>query len=604
MNGLETEHWCGSCHSPVFPAFGKAEWGVNCIACHAMRGIPEPTGNGRAVYAPPAEYPFGGSGSGSSWLHGFMLRIRPAPHVATLGTPASFRMGVDTCIPCHRQSVTVAQNEYKFMRCDDTYGTWLDSAWSGDSIHTAGTTANPKTCVDCHMPASGPEGSVHPNHSCLRSYDRDSAIASAPRPRFNVEVFALRRGSGTRERVEAPLSARTTVVEQGETVEVDVLVSMEGVGHAFPAGGSPNHDVRLGAVIEGSDHGAILACQADGYHEFGLKGLDRNGLAAGHSEAYNIVAIPWRTPTDTGQRPATRTGQQPVPPYNALIPGQPEVVRFRVTIPRGVRGPLRLHTSLTDRAVRPRAEDKSNQMPSQHQVILGQATALLYLRGDRDTPRDAAGSGQREDTAYADRFHQYGLALLAQNDLPRARRALQQALSLTPNRPEYLIAMGRLFLQYGDLLAAKSQLEEAIRLSGGSPRASAWLGRTFRLMGQCETALRILNPLAERFPRDSQTWLDIGLSLSSLGRVEDAATAFTRMLEIDPDDASAHLNLMLCYRRLRKLSLARLEEGAWRALREEAPPQTVMDAYLRRNPNGAREMQSIHTHTLVPVKSQ
>jgi hypothetical protein len=75
------------------------------------------------------------------------------------------------------------------------------------------------------------------------------------------------------------------------------------------------------------------------------------------------------------------------------------------------------------------------------------------------------------------------------------------------------------------------------------------------------------------------------------------------MLDIDPDDLSAHYNLMRCLRRLRRLSEARHEEVIYQTLREDDNAKQIGLAYLRTHPLADRETRTVHEHPLRSVTS-
>jgi tetratricopeptide (TPR) repeat protein len=82
------------------------------------------------------------------------------------------------------------------------------------------------------------------------------------------------------------------------------------------------------------------------------------------------------------------------------------------------------------------------------------------------------------------------------------------------------------------------------------------------------------------------------------GRTEEAAEAFQRILDIDPDDVDAHYNLMLCLQRLNRLPEARREETIYRYLKEDESVRQIIGSYLRTHPVEDREAQAIHEHLL------
>ena len=121
-------------------------------------------------------------------------------------------------------------------------------------------------------------------------------------------------------------------------------------------------------------------------------------------------------------------------------------------------------------------------------------------------------------------------------------------------------------------------------------------------MGQYDEALRVLTPLSASYPEDALTWFDIGVCQSRLGRFHEAVGPFQRALALMPDDPGAHLNLMLCYRRMMRLTEARQEEAIFRNLRSGAPPPAVIDRYFALHPGQVAEQSVRHEHALTLKK--
>jgi tetratricopeptide (TPR) repeat protein len=203
--------------------------------------------------------------------------------------------------------------------------------------------------------------------------------------------------------------------------------------------------------------------------------------------------------------------------------------------------------------------------------------------------------------AQATRFYDYGIALLGQQDMTRAARAMRRVAELLPGRPEGAIGLGLVYLQEGDLIGARAQFDLALRISPDETRARFLLGKTHRRMGQYEKALSILEPIARRFPRDRALLFEIGQCEFSLGRYEAASDRFARMLDVDPNDLSAHYNLMRCQRQLRRFAAARREDVIYRYLKEDESVRRIQAEFLKAHPTIVREAQSVHEHVLRPV---
>jgi Flp pilus assembly protein TadD len=117
-------------------------------------------------------------------------------------------------------------------------------------------------------------------------------------------------------------------------------------------------------------------------------------------------------------------------------------------------------------------------------------------------------------------------------------------------------------------------------------------------MGQLEAALATLNPLARDYPRDGALWIDIGLCYLKGAQYESASEAFAHALEVDPNDSTAHYNLMRCYTALNRLTDARREEAIFRALQDDEPLTNLVEPFLQAHSDLRREALGMHVHPL------
>jgi len=584
--GNDAVRWCDGCHAPMrfTPNRNTQHEGVNCLTCHATTRVKELTGNGRYELTLPSEYPFAEHPQPAlRWLHGFLIRVRPAPH-----QQAFLKRGLhDTsefCSSCHRLSYNVPQNHYKFLRGLDEYGDWQDSFVSGNSVHGFSPPAKPKRCQDCH----DAHGSIGP-----------AVNGSMSKPSVTVDVFALRRTKphSREEELIAPLHGAS--VRAGESVVVDVVVHNRGVGHDFPAGMTDLKDVWLEFKVADAAGRTLLRSDGLEAHAYRLVALDRAGQKIDKNNLFDMVT----------------------PLYHRVIPaGQSDVVRYRLTVPQDAQGRLTMTARLyygkynigfTHWVFAGRREkgqppppvgalvdttrwtfDATRRVPRWPVKVVAEDRATIRVEGSGLRMKNSTFSPQPS------RFYHYGVALLLQGDLPRAARAFRRTVELSPQDVQPRIGLGRVYLVEGDLLAARAQFLDALRIAPRSPQARAFLGATLRKMGQYDEALKVLQPLAEQFPRDKLLHFDIGMGFFLSGRYAEASRAFVRMLDIDPDDLSAHYNLMLCYQRLRRVSDARHEEAIYRYLKEDETVKQITQPYLLKHPIDDREVQTIHEHVL------
>jgi Flp pilus assembly protein TadD/cytochrome b561 len=620
--GAEGSRWCQGCHEPEVvlsdgargrqgggtaannPVAPSPPRGVDCLTCHATTRVPDLMGNGRFVAAMPSEYPFGDREEPAlRWLHGFLIRLRPAPHRAAFLKPELHR-SAEFCASCHRTSTNVPQNGYKFLPGADEYGAWRESPVSGNSIHGFYAPSEPRTCQQCHMRGSGADPPVSHaflgGNTALPALQNDASHLRATE-RFlrdgilSLDLFALRRprrGAPHGEEWLAPIESAGVSLRPEESVLLDAVLRNRGAGHDFPGGSGDLRDVWVEVTVRDAE-GRLLQesglLRPDGSrgpdaHAYGLIALDRDGRRLERGELDAIVTT--------------------VPPFSPrVIPsGQADLVRYRLTVPEA-RGRLVVTARLLHRRVNPefaawalRGQAPGRALDLPLTVIAEDRVALSV--GAVAAPVSHAESIQ----AQAGRFYDYGVALLGQRDLARAARAMRRVVELSPSRPEGAFGLGRVYLDEGDLIAARDQFQAALRLAPDEPRARLFLGKTHREMGQYERALQILGPLAALYPRDRVLQFEIGQCHLRSGRFEEAGAAFRRMLDLDPNDLSAHYNLMTCFRQLRRFPEARLEEAIYLYLKEDEAARRLAATFLSTHPPLAHEAQSTHEHRLRAIE--
>jgi tetratricopeptide (TPR) repeat protein len=591
--------------------------GVTCLGCHAATRVQDLMGNGRPVLAAPSEYPFAERREPAlRWLHGFLLRLRPAPHRAAFLKP-ELQPTPEFCSACHRMSFNVPQNHYKFLPGMDEYGAWQESPVSGRSIHGIQLAARPQTCVGCHMPPvrDRPGGRSHAflgGNTALPALRGDRAQLAATE-RFlrsgalSVDLFALRRslpGRPHQEELRAPLEDASLPLRPGESVVVDVVVRNRGVGHDFPAGSGDLRDVWLAvalADVTGRPLAASGLIDGDGAvdpeaHAYRLIALDRMGRRIDRNNLDEMVTVV--APSSPRTIPAGEVDLRTIPA------GESDLARYRFTVPR-MAGRLQLTARLLHRAVNPgfarwALRHGPDRPPLPVTLLAEDSLTFVVAPAPVALTRVPAPAPGRE--AQAMRFYDYGVALLRQSDLARAAGAMRRAAELLPRRPEGPLGLGRVYLEEGDLIAARDQFLAGLRLAPRDARARLFLGRTYRKMGQYDGALAILQPLAAQFPRDRALQFEIGQCQFQRGRYEEASEAFTRMLDVDPNELAAHYNLMSCNRQLHRFPEARREEAIYRYLKEDESVRRLTADYLEGHPAVAREAQSIHEHLLRPVR--
>jgi hypothetical protein len=627
-SGPDTARWCQGCHAPVTairtPA-GNSEnnarsanenEGVGCYVCHATVGTPTRTGNGRFILSEPADYPFATEHGTLRGVHDFLLRVRPGPHQRAFLKPTLHR-SAEFCSGCHRQSMTVTQNHYQFVRGSDAYGEWAQGPASGRVARFPQTTTAHETCQECHFrqrPGLTAERVSHATpggNTALPALQGNSAMLDALSARMkgsvSLDLFALRRaGSSARgEPWIAPLDSPPApyALRPGDKWWLDVVVRNRGVGHSFPAGYPDLTEAWIEVTVAGMHTRTLLtngvvrngdAPVPPGAHAYGALRLDLHGKPILH---HDLTA-------------------QVTTAYQRTIPaGDCDIARYQLVIPSTMpvapqtTGALRITARLRYRSVRPdfarwALADLSSRASSAVTVFAPPITTLAESTLVIPLMRNAASSGdpaleRRGETA--ERFLHYGLGLLAPSDKPdigSAINAFRAAGDLTPDRPEPWLALGRAFLREPDLRSAAANFERALRCSPGYPPARTELSAVYNRQGQPERAILALTPLVQSFPDDGALRYELGLALFRAGRYEEAAESFRWSLAIDPDTRAAHYDLKRCYDVLRNVPESRGEESVTRYMPEDLAGPRLAPPYLKMHPDAATRAEPFPVHIL------
>ncbi len=154
--------------------------------------------------------------------------------------------------------------------------------------------------------------------------------------------------------------------------------------------------------------------------------------------------------------------------------------------------------------------------------------------------REVAPSIPDEWGSPADRLVIEGLRLRLRGDLEEARRRLDAAADLAPDRPDVLIARGAVSFELWELDAALADLDRAIDLD--PKRAEAWALKSLTLlaMNRPEASRRAAAGALDLDPRlglahVSLAWSDLGARAT-----DEAFLSTSRALALDPGDALAH----------------------------------------------------------------
>ncbi|MFQ5888823.1 MAG: tetratricopeptide repeat protein [Gemmatimonadota bacterium] len=645
--------WCAACHDPVLLLPGRmpfeveretpeAQAGLTCLACHAIDRIHDRTGNGTYNIADDRTDPYifadAGTGTLRSFLHDAAIKARPAVHKRLMLRP--FFRDPEFCSACHKVSLAVPVNNYRWLRGQDEFDNWDDSGISRNAARTFYLPPRRRVCQDCHMPAEpAPLGDVAAKSGLVRSHRFLAVNTALPFLRgdsemierieeflrddkLRVDIFALTGGS-RRDPVMA-LDRTRPLLRAGRRVTVDVVVRNRGVGHTFPGGTNDSNEGWLEFSLWDQD-GRVLAMSGyvgpDGHldplaHRYGAVLLDRHGELIDRRNAQDIRAAVFAN--------VIRPGTADLAHYEFTVP--PRLAGRRITLRARLlwRKFTRRYTEFAFHANREgfRGFTAVPDLPIS-EIAADEVTLEVAGAGGRAaTATDAGGHGtlaaapemwnekkrvrmdhvsesaQPEDSSEWVRYNDYGIGLLMEGNTRGAALAFERVAELRPDRIDGPLNLARVAIRDGNLPRAYEYLRRSETIRPGDARAAWVWGIARQEDGRYGEAAAAYRRVLEEFPNDRATWRNLGRTYYLNEEYGRALEAFGRVLEIDPEDRIAHYHRMLSLRALGREGEAAAAEAAYEYYRVDESAKEITRAYRLRNPGANLMSQAIRTHEL------
>jgi tetratricopeptide (TPR) repeat protein len=128
-----------------------------------------------------------------------------------------------------------------------------------------------------------------------------------------------------------------------------------------------------------------------------------------------------------------------------------------------------------------------------------------------------------------------GLQYFNKGDLAEARARLSEAYAKSPQRPNFALAYSQVLFRQGDFARAKELLLPLA--AGEQPPAEilALLGQTFHALKQFQEALTYYAAYLSRYGMNISILNNLGTCYFQLGNREEALKAWTKSLELSPN---------------------------------------------------------------------
>jgi tetratricopeptide (TPR) repeat protein len=592
---VRRSRFCAGCHDPV-PLFSgrfndpeyddvddpTAHAGITCTVCHAITHINTVRGNGDYTIDAPVHYPFASSRSAfPKWVNRQLIKSKPDFHKKTFLKP--LHKTEEFCGACHKVHIPEELNDYKWLRAQNHYDTFLLSGVSG---HGVSSFYYPEVaegnCNGCHMPLVASEDfgaarrddtnelkvhdhtfpSANTAMAVLTEMEDAEEVIRAHRE-FNegvmrVDLFGIREEGRIEGALTAPLRPTVPTLEPGRSYLLETVIRTLKMGHTFTQGTTDSNEVWLNVTVTSGDR--VIGRSG---------GRGEDGAVDPWSHFVNSFVL-----DREGNRIERRDPQSVfVSLYDHQIPpGAADVVHYLLELPAEIDAPVTVEVELLYRKFDTGlmknifGDEFVNDLPV---ITLAQDRVIFPVAGS-----DATVTNDPPTVEAWERWNDYGIGLLRKPGGAELRQAEEAFLRVEElGRADGPLNLARVYFAEGRVTRdAPEALRRALELDPpAAPWSVLWFsGLVNKQNGRFDEAIRSFEQIVEGgfeeavgrdfdFSRDYRLLNELGQTLYERAKQERgdarrpqresylrrAVEVFERVLELDPENVTAHYNLEL-----------------------------------------------------------
>jgi tetratricopeptide (TPR) repeat protein len=647
--GIETSRHCESCHNPIALVSGtlttgsKAarpfdDEGVTCTVCHSIEKITYLEGIGSYRIAPPALLvDKNGKAFEGKVTDQMILANRNAHKRAMM---KDFYRTPEFCAVCHKAALPRQIENYKWRRSFSVYDEWQMSSHSNESPLPFYKKQR-STCQSCHMAPETARVDLAAKQGTIASHRWPASNTALPffygfkdqlqrvtdflkADHLSVDIFTLKKGAayptqreGTDlitlrkgaaglkvgegfatinsinaalypgyqkpdDTVIAPIDKSTFSLTPGETVTFGVVISNKGVGHVFPT--------ELRDFFE--PWVEFIAQDATGYIIYQSGFVKPNGEVDERAHKFQSVQVTERSEAVRRHNIWETRGRA----YdNFIAPGRSELVRYQFTIPKTAKGPMRVSARVLYR--------KFNRFFSDYTFGKSVDLPIVEMAGQEITlnlgeNRPATSTLNERDLI---RFNNLGIALFDQFMYADARRAFEKVTQINSHYDDGYVNQALASFWRENFPEIHKLLDKAIALNPANARALYYEGALLKMENKPDEALKRLQQIEQRYPRDRMILNQMGKCYQALGMQAEACKMFERVLAIDPDDVTALYFVIEGYRQTGNSSLANNTNITYLDKFEDWRIHYFANEYIKKDTVARTEAVPWHIHSDVNI---
>ncbi len=633
--GIEASRHCEGCHNPVALFSGALttgskmgrpfdEEGVTCIVCHSIRKVESTSGTASYVMGVPAVLmKEDGTVVSGPLAEGDVMADIDQHKRAVM---RDFYRTPEFCAVCHKAAVPKALNNYRWLRAFTVYDEWQESSWSKQSLAPFYTKPVARSCQNCHMlPESAPDdyashdGSVK-SHRWLgantaiptfyKYADQLRKTVEFLKNTVSIDIFAINKNDGP---LVAPVEKQAFSLAPGDSVTVSVVLQNSGIGHSLVPEQRDFYESWV--QFEARDAAGNLLCRSGG--------LDSQGVldSKAHTYTNRLVSTSGKW-LDLHEVWETRIRAYD----NTIMPGRSDLVRYRFTIPRNIKGPITLSARLNYRRFRQGYLDFVLKEKHLYPVVEIASRRLVLNVGENK------GTGPGVDAPEYLRWNNYAIALLGEIQYYKAAEAFRKVVGLNPkyvdgytniaiatytelldHKREGADGLGENGLAAGGMPDGTGNLflpraldstfepalvavDQALSIEPGNLRARYHKGVILRVLKRYDAAIDLLKPVVAAYPRFRQARQELGYAYFVTGKYPQAREQFEALQAINPDDITANNYLSYIFAKLGMKDKAAEQAQLFADRKEDVEVEPIAQDFWSRNDDVVGELAPFHVH--------
>ncbi len=619
--GIEFTRHCEACHNPIAlfsgvlnnkPRFKNRPFdddGVTCMVCHSIESV-NGRGIGGYVMAEPAllETP---DGKRTLDVTDQQILDNVPDHKRAMVKDLIKRP--EFCAACHKSQVPRELNDYKFLRAFAVGDELQTSSFSKESPHPF-YVRNKETCNTCHMKqeptkyfdvSAKRKGTIASHrwaaaNTAIPSFygykeQLDEVEKSLKDDKLGVDIFALhrQRSGSTREELIAPANRQNFTIKGTDTITADVVVTNKNIGHSFPPELRDFYEAYVEFTVEDSA-GKVL-------YKSGF--VKRDGDLDEKAHCYKTYLVKADgSYNDVHQIWKTRVIAQNL----AIQSGRSDLARYRFLIPGNLTGQIKLTAKLQYRRFTRVFSDYSLKKSIDLPIVTMATSERVLLISDENKSQAV------DPKAVPDwrRWNNYGIALFDQRQFPEAADAFDEVIKADVKDYKAFAYTNKALalMEMSGWSEAGKLVDKALEIDAGNYRAIYQRGRINRVRSRLDKAEEDFKKVLEAYPKDRLTLQQLGelakIKSDSMApqarkaQLQIAQGYYEQVLAIDPEDVSAHYNLIVIYQKLGMHEEAQKEAMIFRDLKDDPSVSSLAGTFLRKNSNIGAESLPFHTHDL------